>query len=398
MKRILVVAPDFPYPTTDGARVDIWTRVRTLKKLGLAVDLVATVKSPPHEAARSYVKTEVDKIYTVQRNRSWQSAVSLQPFQAASRAGLSKIRLSSHYDAVLLESEFVGDILENDSLSADLLLLRVHNDSAHNFAQLAASERNIPKWLFYLTESLKARRYFRRVSACCNQLWFVSSIEHEAYQRSHNSARITTFFLPPHIDPDGFSISPRMTPHALFLGTLGLAPNAEAVLWYLKEVHEKLRDIPHYGLDVAGNTLGSSIPSLHKAASAFPNVFIYENPEIVDGLHSQASVFVNPVLHGSGVKQKTIRAIECGLPVVSTTVGAEGTGLVHGEHILIADSGEEFAKCVREVLLNPELALRMVRNAQDFLRRNYDQLDTMRHLLNLDNNEEHGDASQCASG
>ena len=59
-----------------------------------------------------------------------------------------------------------------------------------------------------------------------------------------------------------------------------------------------------------------------------------------------ASVVVVPLRYESGTRFKILEAGALGKCVVSTTLGAEGLPVTHGEHLLIADDAESFAACV----------------------------------------------------
>src|SRR5205823_14751781 len=65
---------------------------------------------------------------------------------------------------------------------------------------------------------------------------------------------------------------------------------------------------------------------------------------------ARARAAVVPLLTGSGTRLKILEAWAAGLPVVSTTVGAEGLPVSDGEHLLVADGGERFAEAVTRVL------------------------------------------------
>jgi glycosyltransferase involved in cell wall biosynthesis len=57
-------------------------------------------------------------------------------------------------------------------------------------------------------------------------------------------------------------------------------------------------------------------------------------------------VFVAPLRYGAGMKGKVGQSLSWGVPVVTTSIGSEGMGLAHGEHVLIADTPNEFAVAV----------------------------------------------------
>jgi glycosyltransferase involved in cell wall biosynthesis len=98
-------------------------------------------------------------------------------------------------------------------------------------------------------------------------------------------------------------------------------------------------------------------------------------------LYQRAAVFVNPVLRGAGIKLKTIHALQAGVPVVSTSIGMEGTGLIDGTHLLMADSADDFVRMVASLLQNRSLAGRLVHSAQSFLSETYDHERNMRQSL-----------------
>jgi len=64
-------------------------------------------------------------------------------------------------------------------------------------------------------------------------------------------------------------------------------------------------------------------------------------------------------------------AMSMGLPVVSTTVGAEGLSVNDGEQILLRDDPTEFAAAVVELLINKNLAEAIGRQAAESVRTSY---------------------------
>ena len=66
---------------------------------------------------------------------------------------------------------------------------------------------------------------------------------------------------------------------------------------------------------------------------------------------------VVPLRIGGGTRLKIVEALALETPVVSTTVGAEGLGLVDGRHLALADSDEDFARATLAQLERPEEAM-----------------------------------------
>src|SRR5262249_49175732 len=71
---------------------------------------------------------------------------------------------------------------------------------------------------------------------------------------------------------------------------------------------------------------------------------------------ARARMAVVPLRTGSGTRLKILEAWAAGLPVVSTTIGAEGLGARDGEHLLLADCALAFADAVTRLLTCPDLS------------------------------------------
>jgi glycosyltransferase involved in cell wall biosynthesis len=83
--------------------------------------------------------------------------------------------------------------------------------------------------------------------------------------------------------------------------------------------------------------------------------------------YAQAGVVIVPLRAGSGTRIKILEAISHRRPVVSTTIGAEGLGLKHEEHILIADTPPEFAAASVRLMNDSLMRSRLVENASAWL-------------------------------
>ena len=86
----------------------------------------------------------------------------------------------------------------------------------------------------------------------------------------------------------------------------------------------------------------------------------------------RAGVFVVPLFSGGGMRVKIVDGWRWGLPVVSTTIGAEGIRYVDGENILIADEADEFAAAIIRLLEDGEFNQRLRRNGRLWVEEKYD--------------------------
>ncbi|MBZ5489506.1 MAG: glycosyltransferase [Acidobacteriia bacterium] len=366
------MANDFPYPPHHGAAVDIWGRILNLKRLGFTLDLIATVKSGPTQADIDAVQAVVSHLWILERDVRLSASLSLDPFQVRSRRALKQVTLAEKYDAVLLESEHVGPILENVRLQAKARILRSQNDEARYFRELSKSSRNWKERLFYKLEAVRFDKYSPALRAKCDLLWFISDWERTLHLRKSPTDVSKAVFLPP--DP-GSKIGSYAAfgKEVLFVGTLAVSLNVNALQWYVDHIHPRLSKLEGYSLTIAGRTGGVPIPALIKMVERYTNISFCPDPQDLSDLYSRAAVFVNPVLRGAGLKVKTINALQAGVAVVTTSIGMEGTGLVNGTHLLVADSVGEFAGSVERLLTDRSLAAKLVCSAQSFFAEEYNQ-------------------------
>ena len=380
MNRILVVANDFPYPPNHGDAVHTWSLILALKQLGFALDLIATVRSYPKQEYLDVVQGIVEHVYLEQRSRGISTALSLTPFQVRSREVLQNVRLTEAYVAVLLKSDYVAPILDNTFLKAKARIL-VADGEARYFRELSKCADSWWKKCFYRVEAFKFARFCPRVRSRCDLLWFVSDWERMLHVQKYPKDLCKAVFLPPDPGVDNMRPYSSAGSETLFIGSLTIPLNLEGLAWYVQHVHPRLSEVPGYSLTIAGRTGGGHLPALDKVVRRYPNISICADPQDLMSLYKRAAVFVNPVLRGAGIKLKTINALQSGVPVVTTSIGMEGTGLIDGRHLLVADSADDFARSVTTLLQDRSFAGRLVHSAQSFLAETYESGRNIRRSL-----------------
>jgi hypothetical protein len=140
----------------------------------------------------------------------------------------------------------------------------------------------------------------------------------------------------------------------VFVGNFLHAPNREAIGHLLTEVLPRLEPgcLGGHPVLVLGYGLTPEIRDL--AAGRRDVRMIGWVPDLTPYLHRARAVVV-PLLTGAGVKGKLLQALAAGTPVVSTSVGIEGTGAVGGEHLLVADDPAAFASALTRLLADDAL-------------------------------------------
>ena len=119
----------------------------------------------------------------------------------------------------------------------------------------------------------------------------------------------------------------------LFIGAYRHSPNADAVQWFVREVWPiiQARGFPHRFI-IAGSHVPDEI-----AALASDKIEVRGRVENLEQLFAACRLSVAPLRYGAGLKGKVVTSLSLGVPVVATSIAAEGAGLRDGENILIAD-------------------------------------------------------------
>lgn len=151
----------------------------------------------------------------------------------------------------------------------------------------------------------------------------------------------------------------------LFVGGYQHHPNREAIAWLVQDIMPLLRkSVPGVVLHLVGE-----MPQADVARLAAPDIIVHGHVPAIEPFLRDSRINLAPLRSGAGVKGKINQAMSHGLPVVATSIAAEGMFLRHGENALIADSAEAFAAEVARLHDDPalwqQLSLNGYRNIEE---------------------------------
>jgi polysaccharide biosynthesis protein PslH len=139
--------------------------------------------------------------------------------------------------------------------------------------------------------------------------------------------------LPPR-SPDG---------SILFVASLGWRVNAQAARWLVHKVGPALRA---RGVTNPIWCVGSGADAALQAEIRAAGAHVAADVESVWPYYEDAAVVVAPLLVGGGTRTKVVEGWAACRPVVATSIGAEGLGVIDGSDVLIADNAEAFAEAI----------------------------------------------------
>jgi glycosyltransferase involved in cell wall biosynthesis len=149
-------------------------------------------------------------------------------------------------------------------------------------------------------------------------------------------------------------------PVVLFQGNLGYPPNIDGAEWLANTIAPRIRAAdPATEVRLVGRPV-TSVTQLHEPGVV---TVVGQVPSMEEEL-ARASVAAVPVRYGGGTRLKILESFAHRVPVVSTTLGAEGLAVEDGVHLLLADSPEDFATATVRLLRDAALRVRLTEAAE----------------------------------
>jgi sugar transferase (PEP-CTERM/EpsH1 system associated) len=175
--------------------------------------------------------------------------------------------------------------------------------------------------------------------------------------------------VPTGVDLDYFSPPTallRQGSEILFVGSMDWMPNEEGIRWFVEHVFEAVR-ARHSNATL---TIVGRAPSdkLRRLADRTKGVSVTGAVPDVRPYLARAGISVVPLRVGGGTRIKIYEAMAMGVPVVSTTIGAEGLPIKHAQHLLIADTAAEQVESIARLMSNPLEAQNLSASALAFVR------------------------------
>jgi len=155
----------------------------------------------------------------------------------------------------------------------------------------------------------------------------------------------------------------------IFVGSMDYHANIDAAVNFARNVWPILHDQkPELTFTIVGRDPASAVREL----SSIAGLEVTGSVEDVRPFYHEAIAAVVPLRVGGGSRLKILEAMAAGVPVVSTTIGAEGLKVNDGENILLADNDQELVDKIVSVIDDENLRTRIVAAARALIAERYD--------------------------
>lgn len=371
--KLLWVKSDFLHPTDRGGQIRTLEMLRRLHARH-EVDFIAlTDGTQPEGPARAheYSRRHYAIAHRAPDKRSAGFAfqllqglfsplpVSINRWRSEPmRRRIAELDAAERYDAIVCDFLFSAPNLPDPRRA----VLFQHNVEAVIWRRHAEHGATPLHRAYFGMQHRRMQAYEAEICRLSRRVIAVS--EQDARTMEHDYGLHDVAAVPTGVDCEYFQPPETAEPKAdlVFLGSMDWLPNIDGARWFTSEVLPLIRrELPECTVALAGR---SPVPELLEMAARDPRLTATGTvPDVRPWLHG-SSVSIVPLRIGGGTRLKIYESMAAGVPVVSTTVGAEGLDVADGETIRLADSPAAFAEACCRLLRDQAEARRMAERAR----------------------------------
>jgi glycosyltransferase involved in cell wall biosynthesis/SAM-dependent methyltransferase len=154
----------------------------------------------------------------------------------------------------------------------------------------------------------------------------------------------------------------------LFIGGFPHAPNGDAVIYFCEKIFPLVRErLPGIKFHIVGNAPPPEVLALANQ----PGVVIHGFVKDISPLFRRCKLSIAPLRYGAGIKGKIGTSLSYGVPVVATSLAVEGMQIQQDEHVLVADTPEDFTKAIVSVYESKSRWEKLSRSGREQMIRQY---------------------------
>ena len=409
MRNILFILPFLPYPLISGGHQAIFNGIKAvvndynvfitysenetedsslmqqelIKELGNHINIIPYKKQQRKEskslALRSYIafwnlKEKIKRKLGLTKEKSAPSFFQISITDDKRILFLNDI--IRQYSIDIVQCEMISSISDVLVLPSNVKKIYVQHQIDYVRCQLDLKEKGLLDDFKEELAQCKKNEIF--LLNCFDAIIVLSEYDKELMQQ--DGVTVSLYVSPAIVTTDikPFELCPKRKILS-FVGPSMHSPNVNGIRWFLENCWKELKHrSPDFKLQIIGewdNLLEKEIQKTH------PEIIF---PGYISNLEEylKNTIMIVPINIGSGIRMKILEAVSLGIPVVSTSIGAQGLPLKDGEDCFITDSTQIFVEDILQ-LMDEKTQERMVKNAQEKIRKCYSFISFKKNRLNI---------------
>jgi glycosyltransferase involved in cell wall biosynthesis len=366
MKRCLWVVPKGIFPVRDGARVANQALLKSVRPHFNELDVMLFNEEDSDELHISLYNSDFNptNVYFFKR-ASYPNKIKKLLFLAKSFVTTPTLPVTTGYfhtdkqkhevTQVLIHRKYdviVFDGLHPFTTFMDLpefknipVVYRAHNVEGDLWSTAASKTKNTIIQKLLLWQGRKMTNLEMSLARRAQKVWCIAEEDLKRFKSLQNGDDKNLVLIPVGLDfkksihIEHNSKSDKM--NLLFLGKMDWAPNKDGLKWFLEEVWPKV-DTSRFELQIVGSGDSSWGTELFKA----PGINFIGFAKDLEAIYSNCDFSIIPIRYGSGTRIKVIESISKGVPIVSTDMGVQGSGL---NDYFKAETADEWIKVINSL-------------------------------------------------
>ncbi len=396
--KILIIAQRCPYPPNKGEKIRTFHQLKYFNECGHDVILA----SPYEDDSDQKYFDELKKHHCL---NVVSTKLSTKPFRLISGMLKNKALSISNFYSPNLQSE-IDDILSSQEIDVIFcsassvseyifrsktyprlkplpkLIMDFMDVDSDKWAQYEKSHQ-WPLSAIYARESRLIAAAEANIVKTFEHCLLITQTEVDLFQTIHGNVKNliaiengldTNTFYPP------TNLRQTTDPYFLFAGVMDYAPNIDAVMWFIDLVWPDVKKKwPNAKFCIAGMNPSEKIKKLRLKEGIEVTGFVDDIKPFFD----KTNIFIAPFRIARGVQNKVLQAFACGLPVIATSMGAEGIRYNADKDILLAGTPEQFINRIEQLISDKKFYDCISNNALKNIVNNYSWESILQPLKTL---------------
>ena len=382
---LLQLAPRVCWPLDTGAKLRNYHLARVLAERARVTLLAFT----DHEQSLADLENLYEQVIAVRRDPGYtfskvlRGALGPTPLPVlnytteAMKGALERILREENFDIVQVESIHLMAYLPiiRAARKPPLVVCDWHNIESELMQRYSEREPSLPRRVYARRTARLMSQFERRAIREFDAHVVVSQRDAERLHNLDPDARVfliengvdTAYYSGQQVEPAPSQLT--LKRRIVFVGSMDYHANVHGVLNFADNVWPRVRDRqPNLVFTIVGRDPTAEVRKL----SSIPGVEVTGTVDDVRPYYRDAVAAIVPLNVGGGSRLKILEAMASGVPVVSTTLGAEGLDVRDGENILIVDTNEKLADAIIKVIVDAEQRNHLILGGRTLVTKRYD--------------------------